>query len=211
MDFQRHNIDRVATEQTKARYARIAPLYDALETPMERLFHSRFRRRLFTHVRPCEILEIGVGTGRNLEYYPAGAHVTAIDLSPRMLDQARRRLSRPQVTLLEMDAQALQFPDESFDLVLATFVFCSVPDPVLGLAEARRVCKPCGKLLLLEHVRPERRLIGGAFDLLSPLVRRLLGPEINRRTLRNIQAAGWKLKTVENLLSDIVKLVVATR
>lgn len=211
MDSERHKVDRVATEQTKARYSRIAPLYDLLEAPMERFFHSRFRRRLFTHVQPCEILEIGVGTGRNVEYYPAGARVTAIDLSPRMLERARRRIARPEVTILEMDAQALDFPDDSFDIVLATFVFCSVPDPVLGLAEARRVCKPSGELLLLEHVRPERSLMGGVFDLLNPLVRRLLGPEINRRTVLNIQAAGWKVKTVENLLSDIVKLVVAAK
>lgn len=209
--IERPQFDRVATEQTKARYSRIAPLYDVLEAPMERLFHSRFRRRLFMHVQPCEILEIGVGTGRNLGYYPAGARVTAIDLSPRMLERARRRIAGPEVTLLEMDAQALQFPDASFDIVLATFVFCSVPDPVLGLAEARRVCKPSGELLLLEHVRPERPLVGGVFDLLNPLIRRLLGPEINRRTILNIQAAGWKVKTVENLLSDIVKLVVATQ
>lgn len=211
MDSEWHKIDRVATEQTKARYSRIAPLYDLLEAPMERFFHSRFRRRLFTHVQPCEILEIGVGTGRNIEYYPAGARVTAIDLSPRMLERARRRIGSPQVTILEMDAQALDFPDDSFDIVLATFVFCSVPDPVLGLAEARRVCRPSGELLLLEHVRPERPLVGGVFDLLNPLIRRLLGPEINRRTILNIQAAGWKVKTVENLLSDIVKLVVATQ
>lgn len=142
MESERHKVDRVATEQTKARYSRIAPLYDLLEAPMERFFHSRFRRRLFTHVQPCEILEIGVGTGRNIEYYPAGARVTAIDLSPRMLERARRRIARPEVTILEMDAQALDFPDDSFDIVLATFVFCSVPDPVLGLAEARRVVPP---------------------------------------------------------------------
>lgn len=211
MNSERPPIDRVATAQTKARYSRIASLYDTLEAPMERLFHSRFRRRLFTHVRPCEILEIGVGTGRNIEYYPAGARVTAIDLSPRMLERARLRIDSRQVTILEMDAQALDFPDDSFDIVLATFVFCSVPDPVLGLAEARRVCKPGGELLLLEHVRPERRLMGGAFDLLNPFVKRLLGPDINRRTILNIQAAGWKVKTVENLFSDIVKLVVAVQ
>jgi phosphatidylethanolamine/phosphatidyl-N-methylethanolamine N-methyltransferase len=211
MNSERPPIDRVATAQTKARYSRIAPLYDTLEAPMERLFHSRFRRRLFTHVRPSEILEIGVGTGRNIKYYPAGARVTAIDLSPRMLERARRQIASRQVTILEMDAQALDFPDDSFDIVLATFVFCSVPDPVLGLAEARRVCKPGGELLLLEHVRPERRSMGGVFDLLNPFVKRLLGPEINRRTILNIQSAGWRVKTVENLFSDIVKLVVAVQ
>ena len=211
MDSERSRIDRTATEQTKARYSRIAPLYDCLEAPMERIFHSRFRRHLFAHIPPCQILEIGVGTGRNLEYYPNGARVTAIDLSPRMLERARGRVGSRRVTLLEMDAQALEFPDDSFDVVLATFVFCSVPNPVLGLAEARRVLKPDGKLLLLEHMRPEGQLIGSLFDALNPVVRRLLGPEINRRTILNLQAAGWKLLLVENLFSDIVKLVVAVQ
>ncbi len=199
MDSERPQIDRVATEQTKARYSRIAPLYDSLEAPMERMFHSRFRRRLFAHVQPCEILEIGVGTGRNLEYYPDGASVTAIDISPPMLERARRRVGRRRITLLEMDAQALAFPGDSFDLVLATFVFCSVPDPILGLTEARRVLRPGGRLLLLEHVRPEGRLIGGVFDALNPLVRRLLGPEISRPTVLNVLAAGWRPLKVENL------------
>jgi phosphatidylethanolamine/phosphatidyl-N-methylethanolamine N-methyltransferase len=211
MDSEGRRIDRVATEQTKARYSRIAPLYDWLEAPMERMFHSRFRRRLFAHVQPCEILEIGVGTGRNLEYYPDGSRVTAVDLSPPMLDRARSRACSRRVTLLEMDAQALAFPDDTFDLVLATFVFCSVPDPILGLTEARRVLKPGGKLLLLEHVRPEGRLIGDLFDALNPLVRRLLGPEINRPTVLNVLAAGWRLQKVDNLFSDIVKLLVAVR
>lgn len=211
MATERPTIDRTVTEQTKARYSRIAPFYDLLEAPMERIFHSRFRRRLFTHLQGCKILEIGVGTGRNLEYYPNGACITAIDLSPRMLERARARAGGHESTFLEMDVQALDFPDGSFDIVLATFVFCSVPDPVLGLGEARRVCKQNGKLLLLEHVRPERRLMGRVFDLLNPLVRRLLGPEINRRTIQNIQTAGWKIQTVENLFSDIVKLVIAER
>ncbi|MCZ2078610.1 MAG: class I SAM-dependent methyltransferase [Bryobacterales bacterium] len=210
MESEGRRIDRVATEQTRARYSRIAPLYDRLEAPMERMLHSRFRRRLFAHVQPCEILEIGVGTGRNLEYYPDGCRVTAIDLSPPMLDRARNRAGR-SVTLLEMDAQALAFPDNSFDLVLATFVFCSVPDPILGLTEARRVLRPGGRLLLLEHVRPEGRLIGGIFDALNPVVRRLLGPEINRLTIMNVLVAGWRLQKVENLFSDIVKLVVAVQ
>ena len=176
---------------------------------MERLFHSRFRRRLFAHVYPCKILEIGVGTGRNLAYYPEGADITAIDLSPAMLERARARAGSRRVDFHEMDAQALEFPDDCFDIVLATFVFCSVPDPVLGLLEAYRVCKPTGKLLLVEHVRPERRLLGRVFDQLNPVVRRFLGPEINRRTVQNVRLAGWMITTVEDLASDIVKLVIA--
>lgn len=202
-------IDNAATAQIKATYSRIAPFYDWLEAPMERLFHARFRQYLFSRVRTCEVLELGVGTGRNLPYYRHGAEVTALDISPAMLKRARERRGMGRVTFVEMDAQALQFANESFDLVLGTFVFCSVPDPILGLAEARRVCKRSGRLLLLEHVRPNRRFAGWLFDLLSPVVKRLLGPEINRRTVANARHAGWTIIAEENLFSDIIKLIEA--
>lgn len=203
------HIDRTATERTRAAYSRIAPVYDLLEAPVERTLWKRFRKRLFAHFSAGNILEIGVGTGRNLPFYPEGANVTAIDISPAMLEKAHRRGGALRVTFREMDAQALDFPEQTFDIVLATFVFCSVPDPVLGLREARRVCKPAGKLLLLEHVRPGGRVLGRVFDLLNPAARRLLGPEINRRTVRNVEAAGWRIIEVETLVSDVVKLIIA--
>ena len=196
-------IDSIATEQIKAKYSRIAPFYDFLEAPMERLFDARFRRYLFSRVPSCKVLELGVGTGKNLAYYPQAAEITAIDISPAMLERARARSGAKRVTFYEMDAQALEFADESFDLVLATFLFCSVPDPVLGLAEARRVCKRSGRLLLLEHVRPSRRFMGWLFDVLNPVVKRLLGPEINRRTVQNTRNARWTITAEEGLFPTL--------
>ncbi len=103
-----------------------------------------------------QALEVGVGTGKNLPYYPREVEITAIDFSPGMLKRARKKASTDdlRVALIEMDVQQLDFPDNYFDTVFATFVFCSVPDPVAGLKELKRVCKPEGKLLLLEHMRP---------------------------------------------------------
>lgn len=160
------------------------------------------------------MLEVGVGTGLNFSYYPPHAHITAIDLSDKMLERARRRAARlgTTVELLQMDAQALAFPDESFDEVIATFVFCSVPDPVLGLSELRRVCKPDGKVILLEHMRPESPWLGRLFDLLNPIAVRLTGANINRQTVENIRQAGLKIEHLESLApSGIVKLIIATR
>ncbi len=138
------------------------------------------------------ILEIGVGTGRNLNLYPEEADLTAIDLSGRMLEGARKRTRAAglSVDLQQADAEALPFADATFDTVTATCVFCSVADPVRGLKEARRVLKPDGELRLLEHVRPSNPLLGRVFDWLSPLTRRLMGPEINRRTEANVESAG---------------------
>lgn len=108
-----------------------------------------------------------------------------------------------------MKRMLLDFPDHSFDTVLATFVFCSVPDPILGLKELHRVCKPEGKLLLMEHMRPGNPLQGMMFDILNPMVVRMMGANINRRTMDNIRLAGWKVIFEEKLFSDIVRLIEA--
>jgi ubiquinone/menaquinone biosynthesis C-methylase UbiE len=156
-------------------------------------------------------LEVGVGTGKNLPYYPWEVKVTAIDLSLRMLEKARKKASvlGLEVDLREMDVQHLDFPDHVFDTVFATFVFCSVPDPVLGLQELKRVCKPEGKLLLLEHMRPGNALLGFLFDMLNPMVVRMMGANINRRTVKNVQKAGWKVRVEKRLSSDIVRWIEA--
>ncbi len=205
--------DPIATALTKARYDRNARLYDLMESPMELLALRRWREKLWAHVHGGRVLEVGVGTGKNFPRYPKDTQVTAIDLSDKMLERARRRaaLYGLAVELLQMDAQALAFPDHSFDYVVATFVFCSVPDPVLGLSELRRVCKPTGRVLLLEHMRPESLWLGKLFDLLNPIAVCVTGANINRQTVENVRRAGLKIESVENLApSGIVKLIVAT-
>jgi ubiquinone/menaquinone biosynthesis C-methylase UbiE len=159
-----------------------------------------------------KVLEVGVGTGNNFPYYPPGCEVTAIDFSPGMLARARKKLhlARAPIKLLEMDAQAMDFPDNTFDTVVATCVFCSVPDPVKGLAEVKRVCKPNGKIILLEHVRSESPVIGWLMDVLNPISLHLIGSNINRRTVQNVISAGIQLQKVEDLRGKIVKLIVGT-
>lgn len=168
----------------------------------------RFRRQALASVVGPRVLEVGVGTGINLPEYPADCHVEAIDLSPRMLAKARCRENvRAEVRFHEMDVQSLEFATASFDTVLSTCVFCSVPRPDLGLQEIHRVLQPYGFAVFLEHVRPGGRL-GTVFDWLDPIVSRA-GPHINRRTVDNIEAAGFTIQTERSLFSDILKLIVA--
>jgi ubiquinone/menaquinone biosynthesis C-methylase UbiE len=197
---------------TRNRYNRIAFIYDFMEAPLEFLRLASWREKLRSRIIGGQVLEIGVGTGKNLPYYPPGVKISAIDFSHRMLSRAHKKAlqNNLEVEFLEMDAQQLAFPDHFFDTVFATFVFCSVPDPVLGLKELRRICKPDGRLLLLEHIRPGNPVLGYLFDLLNPLVVRMMGANINRMTIDNIKSAGWQVKIDQKLSSDIVRWIEAT-
>lgn len=197
------------TALTRARYDRIARLYDRLETG--RMW--QWRAMLWERVRGPRVLELGVGTGKSFPLYRAGWRVTGVDLSPRMLDQATRHARRDgvNVALLLGDAQALPFPDACFDTVAASLVFCSVPDPVLGLREAYRVLVPGGQLLLLEHMVSQHPLLRPLMRAVNPVVVRVMGANIDRETVGNVERAGFAIRRVDDLWGDIVKLVEAAR
>ena len=190
------------TAHTRRAYDRHARFYDVLEWPVEQLLYCRWRKALWRGVEGPEVLEVGVGTGKNVPYYPADVCVTGVDLSEGMLARARRALLRhpdKAAVLHLMDAQHLTFPDDAFDEAVATFVFCSVPDPVAGLREALRVTKPGGRLSLLEHQRADAEPLGRVMDRLDGSIHRRTGVHIARRTVENVRAAGWHLDRVEHL------------
>lgn len=203
-------IDERATARTRARYDRNARFYDLMESVVEGKFSS-WREELWSRVQGKQVLEIGVGTGKNIPYYPAGGEVIAIDLSPKMLEQARKKAASEgaDVKLLEADAQELPFPDANFDTAIATFVFCSVPDSVLGLKELRRVLAPGGQLLLLEHVLSHKPLLESLMHLFNPVAVRMSGANIDREAVENVWRAGFAEVKVEDLWLDIVKMIEA--
>jgi ubiquinone/menaquinone biosynthesis C-methylase UbiE len=205
-------IDAKATARTRARYDRNAPFYDLMTRGTERRLEPA-RRALWDNIRGPRLLEVGVGTGVNIPYYPSGLSVTAVDLSPRMLKRSRARAIKlgVSVDLREADVQALPFDDATFDTVIATCVFCSVPDPVLGLRELHRVLVAGGELLLLEHVLSDRRVLRSLMRLVNPVVVRMMGANIDRDTVGNVRLAGFTDVRDEDLILDIFKRIDAQK
>ena len=198
----------------RATYRRIARFYDFLDGPFERGRYAPIRGGLFAGLAG-RILDAGVGTGRNIPHYPAGAEVIGIDLSRAMLAQARRRrdaLGRA-VPLAAMDVLGTGFADASFDAVVASFVFCVLgPDQQRpALAELRRIVRPGGEIRLLDYTwseQPGRRLVMG---LWAPWVRWAYGASFGRDTWRHVEPAGLALVESRFLIDDVVRYVVARR
>ena len=193
------------TKTIKRRYNRISGVFDL----MDRMIRKEWREDLLYHAHG-KVLEIGVGTGSNLKYYPDHVHVTGIDFSPAMLQKAREKAHHlsQSIDLIEMDAQQLEFPDKTFDTVVSTCVFCSVPDPIQGLKEIRRVTKPEGKVIMLEHMRSDNEVIGKAMDILNPIGLHIVGANINRKTIDNIEKTGMKVESQKLLMSSIMRKLI---
>jgi ubiquinone/menaquinone biosynthesis C-methylase UbiE len=203
----------VSGDKIRQRYDRLAPWFDGLEGFLEGLIFRRLRKKLWAMADGEHILEVGVGTGKNFGFYPEFARMTAIDFSPKMLEQAQRKRERKQiqVDLDLMDVQRLYYADNSFDTVVASFVFCSVPSPRKGLKEIYRVLKPGGQLLLLEHVLSSNKFMAMLMNFLNPLVLRLVGANINRQTIKNVQACQFRSIFIDPSSSDMIKVIRAIK
>ena len=188
-------------------YHRIARFYDALGMPFEHFRYKPLRRVMFADMGGA-LLDAGVGTGCNIPFYPDGAKVTGIDLSPAMLARARRRREKlgTGVDLFEMNVMALDFADDSFDGVISTFLFC-VLEPKHqrpALEELRRVCRPGGTIRILEYALSENPLQRAVMKLMAPWVRFAYGAAFDRRTEQYLEAAGLELLEKKILYRDII-------
>lgn len=169
------------------------------------------KRRLFAKIRG-DTMMVAAGTGNDFQFLPPGHPIDAVDISPKMLERAavKAAMHVGPIRLHEMDVCALAFADASFDTVVTTCTFCSVPRPVVGLRELHRVLRPGGQLLMFEHVRSKIGPLGIYLDLVTPWIRRY-GPDLNRDTVRNVERAGFRIRREENVYLDIVKAIEATK
>jgi len=179
---------------------------------IESLFLRKHRKRLVSLAKG-KALEIAVGTGVNLPYYDEGCEITGIDISEGMLAEARKVSQRivVPVTLIEMDAENLSFDNDAFDTVLTTLSLCTIIEPEASLAEMKRVLKPDGILLLIEHVVSANTTLHKIQDILTPCFRKWLGCNLNRDTVGLIEKAGFKIDRIESRLWGIFKIIQASK
>lgn len=187
--------------------------YDRGMRLLERSKLFRLRRRVASEIRG-RTLEIGAGTGANVVAYQPGVEVTAIDIRPESLSVARNK-ARPrrdlEYTISCADAQDLPFPDAAFDTVYGTLVFCSIAEPEQALAEIRRVLRPGGRLLLLEHVRGQTAISRKLTDWLHPLWFALQGAcHLNRETAATVAGAGFRIDETTTHSYGLMQVILAT-
>jgi ubiquinone/menaquinone biosynthesis C-methylase UbiE len=193
-----------------SRYQRIAPYYDWLDLPFELARYRAIRPLLFRGLSG-RLLDAGVGTGRNMPYYPPGARILGIDNSKAMLAraEARRRGCAGEIELREMDVTRLALADASFDAAVATFLFCVLPESeqAPALRELGRVVRPGGQIRLLEYVRPKgtvRRFVAG---LWAPWMEWAFGAGFDRQTEAHVPEVGLELTSARYVVDDLIKLL----
>jgi len=199
-------------QRVRQMWDRQAPHFDRAMGFWERLLFAGGRQWVCAQATGT-VLEIAAGTARNLPYYHEDVHVTGIDVSPAMLEIGRRRATAlgRAIDLRLGDAQALKFPDGSFDTVVCTLSLCSIPDARRAVAEAKRVLRPGGHMLLLEHVRSPIRWIYGLQRLLERLTRRSSGDFLTREPLTYLRAEDFVIEDVQSSKRGIVERIRARK
>ena len=187
-------------------YDKFAARYDQAFAPLERIGLKEYRKEALSLLpENASILELGAGTGANFEFYPQSRSAISTELSFKMIEAANPKV-RGNI-LVNADAQFLPFGEGEFDAAFATLVFCSIPQPDLAFSELRRVVKPGGTVILLEHVRPNG-LLGHLFDGLNFCTSRMVEDHFNRRTADLAAASGLIVKDVRTKVAGIVNLII---
>ena len=196
---------------TQRKWDKAAPNFDLMASYGPEKRWAPAKNELFANMGDGNILFLAVGTGLDIRFFPDGRNITGIDISEKMLEKAAARAAAYTGTLelVHMDVNEMPYTDGHFDQVFTSCTFCSVPNPIGGLKSLRRVLKPGGDLFMFEHTGSRYYPFKPMLDLMTQISRKL-GPEMNRPTVENVQAAGFKLQKVTHVYLDVVKTIHAT-
>jgi ubiquinone/menaquinone biosynthesis C-methylase UbiE len=200
------------TERVRRLMDKGAPRYDRQMNFFDRVLFAGGREWACAKAEG-RVLEIAVGSGRNLEFYGDDVSLTALDFSEDMLELARRRAAElgRQVDLRVGDAQDLDFADESFDTIVCTLALCTIPDPARAVSEAHRVLSPGGRYIAFEHVRSPVRPVRAVQRALDPLAVRFEGDHLVREPLEYMASAGFDIEQLERSKWGIVERLIARK
>jgi ubiquinone/menaquinone biosynthesis C-methylase UbiE len=206
------NQDSASTDRVRGFYERTASRYNRQIRLAERILFGDGRQWVCSQASG-DVLELAIGTGRNLRYYRPDVRLTGIELSPAMLALARQEAAalRRDTDLREGDAQALEFTDQRFDTVTCTLALCTIPDDRAAIREAYRVLRPGGRFILLEHVRSPPRSVRTGQRLLEPLFLRFEHEHLTRDPIDHLRAEGFQIESVARRKWGIVERLVARK
>ena len=199
------------TERIRRLYDDRAATFDRSLGIGERLLLGQFRQAFGALLRG-ETIEVGIGSGLNIPFYSAAVtRPVGVDLSQEMLRLAHERAAHLGIpfALVQADAEALPFPDAAFDTVAISMALCTIPDPVNALRELGRICRPRGRIVMLEHVRSTARPLAALQRALSPLNERAIGCHLDRDTIDLARSMGFSIDETRSRLFGSVQLVVA--
>ncbi len=198
-------------EITRAKWDKLAPRFDSMASLGAEKRWKPFKTKLFSNMQG-KILFLALGTGLDIPFFPTGQDITAIDISPKMLEEAQERIAAydGSISVEVMDVHAMPYAEASFDQVFTSCTFCSVPDPVAGLKALHRVLKPGGQLFMFEHTGSRHFPFRQMMDFMSILSEKI-GPAMNRDTVSNVKVAGFEIVEVENVFLDVVKTIKARK
>jgi len=198
------------SQEISEKYNRFARWYDFVEGILDLLGVRKLRQQLLKRASG-KVLEVAVGTGKNLNYYHQNCRVIAVDVSGEMLNIARKRATKLSLnsSFLLADAEALPFSDKNFDTVVSSLTTCTFPNPVAALEEMARVCRTDGKILLLEHGRSDREWLGRWQDRREDSFAKQLGCHWNRLPLELARQAGLKIIEARRFFFGVFHVIVA--
>ena len=196
---------------TQAKWDKLAPHFDTMASAGAEKRWAPDKSALFAGMEG-KVLFLALGTGLDIPFFPKGLSITALDISPKMIELAADRIAAYEGTIetYVMDVHDMQFEADSFDMVVTSCTFCSVPRPIEGLKALHRVLKPSGRLLMFEHTGSRWYPFRYMMNLMT-LITRKIGPDMNRPTVSNVRAAGFKVTEVRNVFLDVVKTIKAVK